>query len=496
MAISPNGAWLASAGVDQTIRIWSSDTGQHQILGRDEHLVSSLLFANENTLVAASFDGTIGVWDVRSRQILRCFGELLRFDAQELHCPRCLALSPDGKLLASGGNTSEICLWDLDAGEQMARLPGHKLPGECSGVAFSSDGARLISGGNDQYIRCWDVRSTRETHRLHAFESQVSAVTALPNEIVLAGTDGMIESSLLYWHPATEKRIAETDVTDEPTVAIAVALDGSLIATAGGFGSITLWESLTRRRLCKLHGHKKFVVSVAFSADGKKLVSAGSDGLLKLWDVTRCCGGSGGTREEVLADKLDRLWDLLGADDPSVAYGAIWALSAQPEAAVALCARRLKPSVRPDLARIPALIKQLDCDDFQARESASNQLLDYGPQFRNTIAAQREHSSTEVRMRIARVLERMDSDLPSADCLRACRAIKVLEEIGTQQARATLSTVAAGAANTLPTEVAKASHDRLRSKVENSESRRTVGASIARPSRGANREVDKGTGGG
>jgi hypothetical protein len=329
-------------------------------------------------------------------------------------------------------------------------------------VAFSRDGARLISGGNDQFIRCWDVRSTQETHRLHAFESQVSAVTAVPNETVLAGTDGMIESSLLYWHPATGKKIAETDVTDEPTMAIAVALDGSLIATAGGFGSITLWESLTRRRLCKLHGHRKFVVSVAFSADGKKLVSAGADGLLKLWDVARCCEGLGAMREEALADRLDQLWELLGADDPSVAYGAIWALAAQPETAVALCAKRLKPSVRPDLARIPALIKQLNSEDFQARESASNQLLDYGPQFRNTLAAQREHSSAEVRMRILRVLERMDSDLPSTDCLRACRAIKILEEIGTQQARATLSTVAVGAAKTLPTELAKASLGRLR----------------------------------
>ncbi|HIK21267.1 MAG TPA: hypothetical protein IGR15_09460 [Synechococcus sp. M44_DOE_062] len=65
-----------------------------------------------------------------------------------------LAISPDGNLLAAGGDDGMIRLWDPHAGELLQTLAGHK--GSIEALAISPDGTFLVSGGADKTVRVWD----------------------------------------------------------------------------------------------------------------------------------------------------------------------------------------------------------------------------------------------------------------------------------------------------------------------------------------------------
>src|SRR4051812_24682719 len=73
---------------------------------------------------------------------------------------RCLAYSPDSRLLASGGSDNIVILWDLATGGLIARLEGHE--DWVRGVAFTLDGKRLASVSWDNTLRRWGLHRRRQ----------------------------------------------------------------------------------------------------------------------------------------------------------------------------------------------------------------------------------------------------------------------------------------------------------------------------------------------
>jgi WD40 repeat protein len=117
------------------------------------------------TLATGSWDGTVRLWEVATGKEVR----RLAFPG----AAGSLAFSPDGKTLAAGNLAGPVRLWDLATGEETARLVGHQgqfplrlLPrgGRVCSLAFSADGARLVSGGEDTTAVVWDLGKTDRGH--------------------------------------------------------------------------------------------------------------------------------------------------------------------------------------------------------------------------------------------------------------------------------------------------------------------------------------------
>ena len=162
LAFGPDGGTLASGSLDRTIRLW--DLGDPQRRGEPLTAptspslspINALAFAPRERLLAGTDDDVVAVWDLTKGR-----GQSLPTVQLGGHAGpvRAIALSPDGRTIASGGTDGSIILWDLDSSQQL----GDPIAAHTDGVrslAFSGDGHALASAGADGDVVVWDVDFT------------------------------------------------------------------------------------------------------------------------------------------------------------------------------------------------------------------------------------------------------------------------------------------------------------------------------------------------
>jgi hypothetical protein len=180
--------------------------------------------------------------------------------------------------------------------------------------------------------------------------------------------------------------------------------------------------------------------------------------------VTNAALGKTEVKAELKPADLDRLWQELASDDPAVSAPALWALTAGKKESVPYLRDHLKPGPAPDEKEILKLIADLDDERFKVREAAEEELGKRGEAATALLRkALRETNSAEVRTRVERLLEKRKSadEMGSPEHQRLRRVVRLLETVGSDEAKKALEALGKEAAHDRVRQEAKKALERL-----------------------------------
>jgi WD40 repeat protein len=409
--------------------------------------VVSVALSPDGTLLATRhfMRAEVHLWDVATGKKRRTLGRAVDNPGLGMVTettgvlPLDLVFSPDGCCLATAGPSRHLCLWDVATGAPLWEVlpqPGQAV----ERFAFSPSGRTLACLNADRTVTLYEVASRARCGRLGEADPKRRRVYL---------TDG---SASPLFEPQRPR--------DAP-VCLAFSPDGRYMATAQDSAEIHLWDVLAGRVVARLRGPEGGVVGLVFTPDGNHLLSACTDTTALTWDLTRLTRREAAPAAGLQPQALDALWADLAGEDVGRAFAAVRRLSTLPGSSVPLLRDRLRPVVEAPPDQLQPLLVALGSPQYRQRQAAMTELAALGERAGPALRAARKAArSIEERRRIAQLLGAQGA-VASGQVLRSLRAVEVLEQVGSSEARQVLDALAAGMPSARLTREAKGALQRL-----------------------------------
>lgn len=185
---------------------------------------------------------------------------------------RALAVSPKGRLLAAGGDTKQLILYDL-VKRRTRWISSVRAP--ITSLAFSPNGKWLAIGQKGLWVDLVAVKSGRVLRRIGPLKGWPRSLAYSPGGKLLA-VAGQAQQIALF-DPATGKAKGLLTGHTSWVNHVTFSDNGKRIAGAGWDHAVRIWDVASRKLLRSVRVHRYAVNAVVFSRNGKWIISASDD---------------------------------------------------------------------------------------------------------------------------------------------------------------------------------------------------------------------------
>ena len=273
VALLPDRNLALSGADDGSVRLWGLDSPPSPLLANYDRGMNCIAISPDDRFLAVGGEGVLNMLDGGGKLIAPLENSGKKVKAS--------AISPDGRLVVAGSGDGEVVLFRTDTKKKLFTLGYHDL--DIRTIAFSAD-ADLVLTANGNSAKLWDTRDCKNRWTLKG------SATLLPGaQFVDGGRRALMMTvhgrvTCLDVNSASESDGCQMDVPWDLTSNVIYLDNGKRVLGACG-PMIFIWDANSGRRLVTFTGHTFNATALAISPDGRWLASGSPDNTLRIWDM-------------------------------------------------------------------------------------------------------------------------------------------------------------------------------------------------------------------
>jgi Prp8 binding protein len=276
LAYDPTGTTLASGSFDKKVLLWNTESGDcenYNVLEGHKNAVLDLKFLQDDVLVTASADKTLGAWDTNT-------GQRLKKCTAHTGIVNSVDVAQGGDVFCSASDDATVKLWDVrvSKGGLTASLP-HDY--SVTSVAYGPDN-QVFTGGIDNWIHCWDVRQEQKVYSMKGHTDTITYLSMHPKGTHLLSNS--MDQTVRSWDirpfvQGSRHKKTFTGATHNAEKALlkcAWSGDGQMVSAGSADRMVHIWDELTAEELYLLPGHSGTVQTTIFHPTLSQQIASGS----------------------------------------------------------------------------------------------------------------------------------------------------------------------------------------------------------------------------